>query len=110
MNKTESQGLMVFSPKLPEGKAILEEQKLTLEQLHKAIENFAVIEDVRVATLIGVNHLGFFYSRELGWHPENPDAFKKPLGCIPWVQIHELLGKTPSGATEDFLNNQGQPQ
>lgn len=98
------QGMLIYSPLTPEGQRFLDGQKLTLDQLHSAIAKFAIKENQRVATPIGVNTLGFFYCNELGWHPENPDAFDKPIHCVPWVQIHELLGTVPDGTTGDFLN------
>lgn len=107
MHKPEG-GMRVYSPKTPEGQADLAKQKLTLEQLHEAIDKYAKVEKVRVATFIGINHEGFFFSTSPNWNPESPNAFKKALGCIPWVHIHELLGNVPDGTTGDFLKTQGQ--
>jgi hypothetical protein len=41
------------------------------------------------------------------WRPDQPDAFADPIGNIPWVQIHELLGTLPEGSTADFFNTNG---
>lgn len=92
------------------GQVVMITQKLTLDQLHDAIEKYGATENVTVATYIGINHTGFFFSDDPNWNPSSPNAFKKPIGWIPWVQIHELLGNVPVNTTGDFMDNGGTVQ
>jgi hypothetical protein len=102
------QGTTVYFATSDQGRAILARQRLDLVSLAKAIAAYQNTEKVPVATCIGVHEtLGFVYSTEPEWHPDHPDAFAKPFGNIPWVQIHELLGHLPAGSTEDYLNSDG---
>jgi hypothetical protein len=90
------------------GRRILARQKLDASQLARAVAEFEATEHVPVATWIGVHKRhGFFFSADPQWRPDAPDAFAKPIGNIPWVQIHELLGRVPAGSTADYLNSDG---
>ena len=83
-------------------------QKLDASQLARAVAEYEATDHVRVATWIGVHkRYGFFYSSDPQWRPDSPDAFAQPIGVIPWVQIHEILGRLPEGTTGDYLNTKG---
>jgi hypothetical protein len=104
----EPQGLRVHSGGSEAGRRILARQKLDDSQLARAIAEYEATEHVRVATWIGVHKkYGFFYSSDPQWCPDDPDAFARPIGNIPWVHIHELLGRVPAGSTADYLNSDG---
>ena len=104
----EPQGLTVHSLASDAGRRILTRQKIDAAQLARAIAAYEAAEHVRVATSIGVHKRhGFFFSTDPEWQPDHPDAFADPIGNIPWVQIHELLGMLPEGSTADFLNTNG---
>jgi hypothetical protein len=101
-------GTAVHFANSDQGRDILARQRLDLVALAKAIAAYQNTEKVPVATCIGVHEtLGFFFSTDPEWRPDDPDAFAKPIGNIPWVQIHELLGRVPEGSTEDYLNSDG---
>jgi hypothetical protein len=101
----------VYFANSEEGRDILARQQLDLVALAKAIASYQNTENVPVATCIGVHEtLGFFFSSDPHWHPNLPDAFAEPLGVIPWVHIHELLGRLPAGSTDDYLNSDGNTQ
>jgi len=102
------QGLKVHSLASYTGRRILARQKIDSEQFARAVAAYEAAEHVRVATSIGVHKRhGFFFSTDPQWSPHQPDAFADPIGNIPWVQIHELLGRLPEGSTADFLNTNG---
>lgn len=83
----------------PQGKRILEKQKLSLELLAKAIAEYQKAERLHVGTAIGMHkRLGFFFSDRDDWHPDQSNAFSDPLGVIPWEQVHELLANAPPSA------------
>ncbi len=107
MNKPEG-GMMVYSPETPDGQAVLATQKLTLKQLMVAVTKFQAAEKEPVATPIGINEHGFYYSNRPDWNPTQPNAFDESLGWVPWVYIQELLGNVPDGTTGDFMKTQGQ--
>ena len=99
-----NQGMQVHHHHGEEGKRILAKQGLTLETLAKAIAAYQKTEQVHVGTAIGFHaEHGFFFSIRNDWNPDDPDAFSEPIGNIPWVQIHELLGNVPEGSTEGFV-------
>jgi len=102
------QGLTVHSGDSDAGRRILARQKLDASQLAHAVAKYEATEHVRVATWIGVHkRYGFFYSSDPQWRPDSPDAFAQSIGVIPWVQIHEILGRLPEGTTGDYLNTKG---
>ena len=110
MNTTsnEPQGLKLHVLDSEAGRRILARQKIDSEQLARAVAAYEAAEHVRVATVIGVHKKhGFFYSSDPQWRPDAPDAFANPIGNIPWVQFHELLGRLPEGSTADFFNTNG---
>jgi hypothetical protein len=101
-------GLEVHPVTSAEGQAALLGQGLTTAQLKRAVAAYQATENVRVGTWIGIHPAyGFFFSAEPGWDPEDPEAFASPIGNIPWVQIHELLGNLPEGTTADYLDSNG---
>jgi hypothetical protein len=103
-----NQGITVHHITSAEGQAVLAAQKLSLTDMAKAIAAYQAAEKVQVATPIGVSReQGFFYSTEPGWRPDQPGAFVKQIGFIPWVQIHEILGNMQSGTTGSFLDSDG---
>ncbi len=107
-DSTQQAGLQVQSVTSVEGQIILLGQGLTTTELERAVTLFQAAEQTPVGTWIGIHaQYGFFFSLDPRWHPDDPDAFACPLGCIPWVQIHELLGNLPEGATADYLDSQG---
>ena len=92
-----------------DGQVILAQQGLTTELLEKALELYQAEASTRVATWIGVHPRdGFVFSTDADWRPDKPDAFAAPLGLIPWVHIHELLGKLPEGTTQEWLDAKSQ--
>ena len=98
------QGMHVHHHHSEEGKRILEKQGLTLETLAKAIAQYQKTEKVHVGTAIGFHaQHGFFFSDRADWQPDDHDAFSNPIGNIPWIQIHELLGNVSDGSTEGFI-------
>jgi hypothetical protein len=102
------QGLTVHALNSEAGKRILARQKIDASLLARAIVDYEATERVRVATCIGVHKRhGFFFSSDPQWRPDSPDAFAEPIGFIPWVHIHEILGRLPSGSTADYLNTNG---
>ncbi len=104
----KSQGLTVHSGTSEAGRRILTRQKLDASQLARAVAEYEAREHVRVATWIGVHKRhGFFFSSDPQWRPDAPDAFAQPIGVIPWVHIHEILGRLPEGSTADYLNTKG---
>lgn len=97
-------GLAVHAVISPEGSAILQRQRLSVSDLAKAITAYIATERVCFGTFLGLHDTeGVFFSEEANWTPQAPDAFAQPIGVIPWVQIHELLGNVPEGTTFDFL-------
>lgn len=95
------QGMKVHHHHSEEGQRILAKQKLTLESLAKAIAEYQNTEKVHVGTAIGLHaEQGFFFSNRDDWQPDDPDAFSEPLGVMPWIQIHELIGNVPKGSAE----------
>ena len=104
----DQSGLPVHPVTSAEGQVILLGQRLTTAQLERAVTLYQAAEDARVGTWIGIHPAyGFFFSAERGWDPKDPEAFASPIGNIPWVQIHELLGNLPEGTTDDYLNSNG---
>lgn len=107
MSQTLEQGVPMYHPDSHEGKALLAKQKLTLRELEGAITKYQKTEGAHVGTPIGINdQIGFVFSENDDWNPDDPNAFKETFGFIPWVQIHELLGNVPDGSTEGFGNAQ----
>jgi hypothetical protein len=87
---------------------ILLAQGLTTAKLERAVTLYQAQENDPVGTWIGVHEAhGFFFSPDPRWHPDDPDAFASPIGWIPWVHIHELLGNLPEGTTADYLDSNG---
>jgi hypothetical protein len=105
-DSTQQSGLQVHSLTSTEGQVILLGQRLTPAQLARAVALFQATEHTRVGTWIGIHQQhGFFFSTDAHWHPDDVDAFASPLGNIPWVQIHELLGNLPEGATDGYFDS-----
>ena len=110
MQRSSSQGYRIDGIDTPQGQAILLRQQLTMPDLERAIALYRETSSLRVGTLIGISGDGVFFAERSGWAPDMTGAFKEPLGTIPWVQIHELLGNVPDGATGDWLDSQGRVQ
>jgi hypothetical protein len=101
-------GLQVHSVTSAEGQVILLGQRLTTADLARAVALYQATEHTQVGTWIGIHEqYGFFFSPNPRWSPNDADAFASPLGNIPWVQIHELLGNLPEGATADYFDSNG---
>lgn len=94
------QGMQVHHLRSVEGQIMLTLQKLSADKLGEALVKYQKAENTSIGTGIGVNDKGYFYSDDPDWDPDAPDAFKKPIGFIPWIQIHELLGNVPEGSAE----------
>lgn len=88
------------------GQIIARQNKLTHDEIKKAVELWHEDSKSCIRTVIGVNDDGLFGSEQDGWHPDLPDAFSNGLIIIPWVQILELLKRVPEGATGAFLESQ----
>ena len=99
---------MVYPVDSVPGQAALAKRNLKALDLAKAILKFQYQECLYIATLIGVNEDGFFGSLDEDWSPDQPGAFDEALITIPWVQLMELLGRAPNGATLGFLNGKTQ--
>lgn len=100
-------GTNVYDPTHIRGQLVLAKQKLTRDELDRAIQLYAESENVTVATKIGIDDNGFYYSDRPDWSPDAPDAFSEPLGIVPWLHLQELLGKVPEGTTDDYFKNPG---
>ena len=98
-------GTNVYYPTHLRGQLILAKQKLSLDDLDRAIQLYAESEKVTVATKIGIDDNGFYYSDKADWSPDDPDAFSEPLGIVPWVHLQELLGNVPEGTTDDYFDS-----
>jgi hypothetical protein len=108
IKQTTGGGFTAHAITSPEGAAILVQQRISVYDLAKAITAYIASEGVRFGTFIGIHDsFGVFCSEDAGWRPDAPDAFTRPFGVIPWVQIHELLGKLPEGTTADYLDPNG---
>ena len=104
----EPRGLKVYSLASAAGRRILAHQKIDLAQLSAAVGVYEATVHVPVGVLIGVHkRYGVFYSSDPEWEPDHPDAFTNPIEVIPWVHIHEILGRVPEGSTADYLNTNG---
>ena len=107
-NSEEQLGLQVHFVTSTEGQIILHRQGLTTAELKLAVALYQVAEQAHIGTWIGIHQQhGFFFSPNPRWCPDDPDAFSSVLGNVPWVQIHELLGKVPEGTTADYLDSTG---
>ena len=88
------------------GQIITRQNKLTLDEVKKAVELWHQDSKSTIRTVIGVSDNGLFGSEQDDWHPDLPGAFADGLIIIPWVQILELLRRVPDGATGVFLESQ----
>ena len=78
-------------------------------ELAEVVTIFQEWERLYTATLIGINEDGFFGSLDENWRSEKLNAFDEAFVTIPWVQVFELLGRAPNGATLEFLSGQTRP-
>ena len=101
---------MVYPVNSKSGQAALAKRNLKALDLAEAITNFQKRERLYIATLIGINEDGFFGSLDENWSPNKLSAFDEALVTIPWVQVFELLGRAPNGATLEFLSGQTRPK
>jgi hypothetical protein len=107
-DSTQQPGLQVHPVTSVEGQIILLGQRLSTAELARAVALYQTTEHTQVGAWIGLHERhGFFFSENPRWSPDDVDAFASPLGCIPWGQIHELLGKLPEGITADYLDSNG---
>ena len=84
---------------------MLAEVGVTRADLDRALAALERSQGIQVRSIVGINHDGVFGSTREGWHPDLPDACKKPFVPLLWVHILELLGRVPEGSTARFLQH-----
>jgi len=89
-------GYRLHAPGSPEARALLAEQGLGRADLALALIGLEADDGDLVHHIVGLNEDGVFATRD----PSDPEA---PLLAIPWVRLHERLGRVPPGSTARFI-------
>jgi hypothetical protein len=102
---TMRRGYQLHAPHRPEVDALLIERGLTRTDLDRALAELARTKDIRIRSIVGINHDAVFGTRRAGWRPDLPDACAQPFIPLLWLQVLELLGRVPEGSTERFVKD-----
>jgi len=92
----KQRGYRVHAPGSPEARALLAEQGLGPADLALALIRLDDGDGKECRDIVGLNEDGVFAARDAS----DPEA---PLLAIPWVRLHEHLGRVPAGSTERFI-------
>jgi hypothetical protein len=106
MPKPNEAGYQVHHLESVRGQIITRQNKMTADDVKRAVALWHQDSKSTIRTVIGVNDDGLFGSERDNWHPDLPNAFSETLIVIPWIQMLELLKRVPDGATGMLLNSQ----
>lgn len=91
-------GYRLYAIDSPQAEAVLAEVDVTRADLDRALAAMARRENIRIRSIVGINHDGVFGSTREGWRADLPDACHEPFIPLLWFKILELLGRCPRAA------------